>query len=88
MAFLQRKRLEDKGADDRQKAILYKKVFGTDEGREVLLDLMNRNNILNPILSKGQDADRAEGARAVVCDIAMRANLDLAHFDKLLKGEI
>ena len=33
----------------RQKIISFKKFFGTDEGREVMLDLINKFYILNPL---------------------------------------
>lgn len=75
---------EEKISADRQKIISYKKFFGTDEGREVLFDLMNRYHILN---GHGGDMHK-EGQRSVVLEIMRLANIDLAQFDKLLKGEI
>jgi hypothetical protein len=82
--FLKRKRPEDKAAADRQLMVFYKKIFGGEEGQSVLIDLMNRYWVLN---SHGGDAGK-EGERRVVLDIMARANIDLAKFDKLLKGEI
>ena len=79
-----RRRLEDKAEDDRQKMILYEKLFSSSDGHEVLLDLMNRFHVLN---SHGGD-NLKEGQRSVVLDIMARASVDLVQFDKLLKGEI
>lgn len=81
--FIKRKRLEDKAEDDRQQILLYKQVFGSAEGRVVLMDLMNRYRVLNPC--KGE---LEEGGRRVVLDIMARANMNMVEFDNLLKGAI
>lgn len=86
--LLSRKRLADKAEQDRQRAVNYKRFFGSPEGRDVLFDLMNRYHILNP--SPGKDAHElavAEGQRRVVLYILSQANVDLVQLDKILKGE-
>ena len=82
--FLKRKRLADKGEDDRQRILAYKKTFGTPEGKEVLFDLLNRYHILN---SHGGDPLK-EGQRTVALHILSQCHVDLAQFDKLLRGEL
>ena len=70
--------------EQRDLIIAYKRVFGTPEGRQVLFDLMNRYHVLNthrgdPLL---------EGQRSVVLEVLGKCNINLAEFDRLLKGEI
>lgn len=72
-----------KAEAQRQKMIVYRRVFGTPEGREVLTDLMNENYILN---SHGGDPLK-EGARLAVLNILKLVNFDVNEFDKLTKGE-
>lgn len=79
-----RRRPEEKSEADRQKMIAYKQTFGSAQGREVLIDLMNRYYVLTSHNGK----KREEGQRSVVLDIMTRANVDMVQFDKLLKGEI
>lgn len=81
---LGRRRSSEKAEADRQKILSYKKVFGSEEGREVLFDLINRYHVLN---SHGGDPLK-EGQRTVVLDILSRCNIDMVQFDKLLKGEL
>lgn len=85
MLFKSRK-TGDAAEDQRQKAIAYKRVFGTEEGRTVLFDLLNRYHVLNPMPVAG--LERAEGQRSVVIDILTRCHVDIAQLDKLLRGEI
>jgi hypothetical protein len=74
---------EEKAKADREKIIQYKRVFGSDEGRKVLFDLMNRYHVLNT-----HNGDHIkEGQRSVVIDILGRCNVDMIQFDKMLKGE-
>lgn len=68
--------------EQREKIIQYKQVFGTPQGQEVLFDLMNRFHILR---NHGGDALK-EGERSVVLYILERSHINLAEFDKLLKG--
>lgn len=68
----------------RDLVISYKRVFGTPEGKEVLFDLMNRHHILNP----HDGSPKAEGQRSVVLGIMKKCNINLADFDRLLKGEV
>lgn len=80
-----KKRLEDQ----RQKVISFKKFFGTEEGKEVMTDLMNRFYILNPLPISPDPLElaRAEGKREVVLYLLSRARMDIDALDKLLKGE-
>ena len=64
----------------RQKIILYKKVFGSKDGKEVLLDLINRNYVLQ---STGGDSIK-EGRRSAVLDIIHLSKISLKSFDELL----
>lgn len=82
--FLNRKKSGDKSTDDRQRVLLYKKVFSSPEGKEVLIDLMNRNYVLNPTLGEL----RREGRREAILEILATTNVDMVQFDKLLKGEL
>lgn len=67
----------------RQKILLYKRVFGSRDGREVLLDLMNKNYVLN---ETGGDVLK-EGKRACVLEIMHLSKLNLREFDKLMSDE-
>ena len=81
----EKKRLEDQ----RQKAISFKRFFGTEEGREVMFDLMNKFYLINPLPDTNDPMDlaRAEGKRDVVLYLLGRARVNLEELDKLLKGE-
>ena len=87
--YLGRKKPEDKSEADRQKVIAFKKFFGTDEGRAVMIDLMNRYYILNPMpkLDSEYERGRCEGQRDAVLHMLGLANTDLALFEKILKGD-
>lgn len=76
------KKTEDK--DQRDRIIAYKKIFKSEMGKHVLFDLMNRFHILN---SHGGEALK-EGQRSVVLHIMSQCNIDIAQFDKLLRGEL
>ena len=51
----EKKRLEDQ----RQKAISFKRFFGTEEGREVMFDLMNKFYLINPLPDTNDPMDLA-----------------------------
>lgn len=71
-----------KTKEQRERIILFKRVFGSHEGREVLCELMDKYHVIRP-----HDGDAyKEGQRSVVLEIMKRANMDMAAFDKLLKG--
>lgn len=72
-----------KSREYRDKVLLYKRCFGTKDGREVLFDLMNVGHVLNT--HKG-DVFK-EGQRAIVLDILQKCNISVAELDKLIKGE-
>lgn len=82
MAFFKR------GADEqeqRQRIVDYKATFGTQIGKKVFLDILNRNFVLNT--HKG-DAF-SEGRRAAALDIMQLCQINLAEFDRLTKeGDI
>lgn len=84
-----RRKPEDKNEADRQKVIAFKRFFGTDEGRVVMLDLMNRYFILNPIPVATNDFQQGvyEGQRQVVLHLLGLAHTDMAQFEKILKGD-
>jgi len=84
MARLSRKKPVDRIEGDRQLIISYKKFFASAEGKDVLFDLMNKFHILN---SHGGDPIK-EGQRSVVLHVLSKANVDLAQYDRILKGEL
>lgn len=77
------KRNKDRDSFERDRIIAYKNVFGSIEGKEVLFDLMERHFILD---STGGDPIK-EGRRVVVLDILKKCNINLADFERLLKGD-
>lgn len=91
--YLGKKRAERDQAkiseDQRQKVISYKKFFGSPEGQEVMLDLMNRFYILTPLPQAGAEFERgiAEGKRQAVLHLLGQAHMDMAQFDRVLKGD-
>lgn len=84
-----RRKPEDKNEADRQKVIAFKQFFGTDQGRVVMLDIMNRYFILNPVPIAINQFQQGvyEGQRQVVLHLLGLANTDLAQFEKILKGD-
>ena len=69
-----------KHSDYRSLLVDYKRVFGTPEGKRVLLDLMDRGDILN---THRGDAFR-EGRRSLVCDIMKNVHINITELDALL----
>lgn len=67
----------------REHVVLYKKVFGSPEGRKVLIDLMDRFHIVR---SHQGDA-RLEGQREVALYIMNTCAINLTELDNLLKGD-
>lgn len=65
----------------RDKTIMYKRFFASNDGREILYDLMDRNFIIE---SHKGDAF-SEGRRAAILDIIHFCKVDLKLFDELLK---
>lgn len=61
----------------------FKQAFGTEAGRETLMELMNRFHVINP----HDGSARQEGERAVVLYIMEHVGMNLAEFDKLWRGE-
>ena len=73
----------------RQKVIAFKNFFGSDFGKAVMLDLMNKFYILTPLPTEGTEFEkgRAEGKRDAVLYLLGQAHMDMARFDKVLKGD-
>lgn len=69
--------------DYRQKVILYKKVFGSPDGKTVLYDLMNAGYVLNN--HKGDPF--LEGRRSLVLDILHKCNVSEKELSDMLKGD-
>jgi hypothetical protein len=66
------------GRSKKETAILYKKVFGTDEGMKVLKELMKNCNFINGTYSDDQGKMYFyEGRRSVVCEILDYVNMNL-----------
>lgn len=64
--------------------IAYKQVFGSEFGKRILMDLMNKFHILNS--HKGEPYQ--EGQRSVVLEVMRLSNINLEHLDKMLKGDL
>lgn len=75
-------------ADQRERVVNFKKFFGEEHGRSVMLDLMNKFHILTPLpdTSDPLALARAEGKRDVVLYLLERANTDMAQLDEIMKG--
>ncbi len=83
----QKKADEQALQDQRQRIINYKKFFGEEHGRTVMLDLMNRFYISTPETTDHLAMARAIGRRDVVEYLLTRANVSMEQLDKILKGE-
>ncbi len=86
--FLKRKRPEDKVESDRQLIIAYKKVFQSEEGRLVFSDLANRFHLLNKITGSAEEKAEKNGECNVIKHILTQREVDLAQFEKILRGEL
>jgi hypothetical protein len=75
--------------EQRDKALSFKKYFGTPDGQAVMLDLMNKFHVLNELPETDSPVvlARAEGARSVVIYLLKRAKVSMDDLDKILKGE-
>lgn len=74
----------------RELTILYKRVFGSEDGQKVLYNLMRNHFVLQPTLIKSDPIVMSfnEGARNVVLRIMTLMKMDLERFDKLItEGE-
>lgn len=81
---------EKKGLEDqRQRIINFKKFFGEDHGKSVMIDLMNKFHVLGdlPRLPDGSIDPVAEGHRQVVVYLLKRANVSVEQLDRILKGD-
>jgi hypothetical protein len=82
--FLRKNKQEDPSQAVRDLVVIYKQAFGTEQGKQVLFDLMDKFHVLN---SHKGDAF-SEGQRSVVLHIMSRANLNLQSLDAILKGDL
>ena len=72
----------------RQKYILYKKFFESDDGKEILTDLMNRYSLVFDFKnSVGVSAERRLGQNDVLAYILTLTESPMAQFDKIVKGD-
>jgi hypothetical protein len=71
----------------RQKLIAYKKFFHSDEGREVLTDLMNRFSLVFDYTVKEVGAERTLGRNDVIGYILSQTEYPMEQFDKIVRGE-
>lgn len=85
MALL-RKRLADRGEDSRQVVIAFKKFFESEEGKLVFTEIVNRYGFMDEM--SGVTDDKVLGAHNVIKYILKQANMNMAQFEKLLKGEL
>lgn len=67
----------------RQRFIKYRRVFGSPEGQEVLSDILNSCFVLE---TRKLD-DFEQGKRSVALKILTDIHMNLADFERLLKGE-
>ncbi len=69
----------------------YKSVFGTEEGKRVLFDMMANHHFITPTLSVKNNAIEAafnEGQRNVILRVLTYMKLDIRQIEKLmLEGE-
>ena len=73
--------------DQRQKALNFKKFFGAEHGKEVMLDLMNKFYLGTPETESPIVMARAAGRRDVVEYLLNRANVSMEQLDRILKGD-
>jgi hypothetical protein len=87
--FLNRKKSDDKDEAARQKVISFKRFFGPEYARDVMLDLINRYYVLNPIPKCENEFERGrcEGQRDAVLYMLGMAHTDLGQLEKILKGD-
>lgn len=72
----------------RQKIITYKQFFASENGRTVLVDLMDRFSLafsLKPDASLS--ADRVLGRNDVIAYILNQTEMPMEQFDKIVKGD-
>lgn len=67
----------------RDRIVIYKRVFGSQDGKAVLYDILNRSFVLST--HKGDPF--SEGKRSLALDILHHCNINMAEFDKILKGD-
>lgn len=82
-----KKEVEKNLHEQRQKVINYKKFFGEEHGKEVMLDIMNRFYMHTPETTDPVALARAVGRRDVIEYLLARANVSVEQLDKILKGE-
>ena len=83
MAFFSRDKKLEVLEQQKQKSILYKQVFLTESGKQVLFDLMDMGHILTT--HKGDQFQ--EGRRSMILDILHLVNVKEEQFQQILEGE-
>lgn len=72
----------------RQKFITYKRFFKTDEGFEILSDLINRYSLIfSTKPSETLSSDRMLGRNDVIAYILNQTEMPMTQLDKILKGD-
>ena len=78
-----------KGRDTQFKdtVMSYKKVFGSIEGKEVLVDLANRSYFLTEITGTQEECALKEGKRQAFLGILKNLQLTTQDLDRIITGE-
>jgi len=73
----------------REKAILYKTVFSSPDGKLVLYDLMDRNFIARDFDGKSDAFEVAKqcGQRKAILDILYYCDISIKQLDEMMKGD-
>jgi len=71
----------------KQRYINYQRVFGSEEGKRVLYDMMEYHSFLKPTYEKGDPHETAfnEGGRNVILRILTYINADIEALEKRMK---
>lgn len=84
MNFLKRSKAElEAQTIQRNRILLYKRMFGSKDGREVLTDLMSEFHTI----TEHDGSQRQEGQRSVVLYIMRQTGMNIQEFDRLWRGE-
>lgn len=76
------------GKRSKQKILDYKAVFGTEQGKRVLHDLLVYSNFLQPTLTSNNDPIEMafnEGKRNVILRVLSFGRMDIRDIDKLIE---
>lgn len=70
--------------EQRDRMIAYKKTFNSEHGKIVLIDLINRNYVINTHRNR-PDKDHCEGQRDAVLQILHNLRITAEQLDEMLK---